>query len=595
MKPHRIVLLLPLLVCLFASATFGQSFKLTSGLSVDGSGNLLINSAATGGVVQTTLTSGLKLDSNGYLLVDVAVGGGGGSSLTPSTTNAIGLITTPTTEGSATAVEITGVISAGGLNCSPCSGYYLPFFNSSGTTLSYLAPSNANGFLQNSGSGPVWDGNLTDSAGTLLYNGIVQATQFVATGPWQVVSPDASALPSCTSSETTIAVGTSANNGALYPCYSTTQAFNGPFVAQSTQDTTTTHACFSSATIGYVTCRAIATGDISSVAVNSFSGDGVLLNNSSSTGAVTDALVSASAHKFFGNNTGSSASPVYETLGSQDVTPALFIAGAGTAQAQTATLSPAVTSLVTGLLVEWTPTAANTGGGPTLAVNGLTATTITKCGASALVAGDLATSTIAQAVYDGTEFQLLNPQATPCTTNSLLKSGTYAAQDTVYAVGAGSSMAASANLKVDSTNEGHFATYNAETTAGVGLAYERGVTSQKSETGSADSSVLAVTPASAVGTYRVCYTASVSSATSGVIGFTLSWTDSNGNAQSNIALSLFQGGTAAPALTFTTSAAGDYGNCFVFDVNSGAAAITLKWVGGGTTAAKVSAAIEREQ
>jgi hypothetical protein len=39
---------------------------------------------------------------------------------------------------------------------------------------------------------------------------------------------------------------------------------------------------------------------------------------------------------------------------------------------------------------------------------------VTKCGAAALVAGDLTTTAVATATYDGTEFQLLNPQAVPC-------------------------------------------------------------------------------------------------------------------------------------------------------------------------------------
>ena len=89
-----------------------------------------------------------------------------------------------------------------------------------------------------------------------------------------------------------------------------------------------------------------------------------------------------------------------------------YVAGGGTAQAQTATLSPAVTSLTAGLSVCWKPTAANTATAPTLAVNGLTATTITKVpNNAALVAGDVAAGTVACAVYDGTQFELQNPQS----------------------------------------------------------------------------------------------------------------------------------------------------------------------------------------
>ncbi|MGB6430307.1 MAG: hypothetical protein WBF06_06950 [Candidatus Acidiferrales bacterium] len=53
--------------------------------------------------------------------------------------------------------------------------------------------------------------------------------------------------------------------------------------------------------------------------VSSFTGDGTLLNNSASTGAVTATLAQAGAHKYFGNNTGSAAAPSYESLVSADI------------------------------------------------------------------------------------------------------------------------------------------------------------------------------------------------------------------------------------------------------------------------------------
>ncbi len=152
---------------------------------------------------------------------------------------------------------------------------------------------------------------------------------------------------------------------------------------------------------------------ISGGGVTSWSGDGALYTNSSSTGGVAAALGNAAAHKFWGNNTGSSTTPGYQSIGAQDVTPNMYAAGGGTANAQTVTLSPAATSLVAGLTVRWLPTAANTGAA-TLAVNGLTAKSITKCGTTALVANDLTTAAVAIATYDGTQFQLVNPQATGC-------------------------------------------------------------------------------------------------------------------------------------------------------------------------------------
>jgi hypothetical protein len=84
--------------------------------------------------------------------------------------------------------------------------------------------------------------------------------------------------------------------------------------------------------------------------------------------------------------------------------------GGGTANAQTVTPVPAWASLITGNAICWLPTAANTTTTPTLAVSGLTAKTITKLGHTALAANDLTTTAIACAIYDGTDYQLQNPQ-----------------------------------------------------------------------------------------------------------------------------------------------------------------------------------------
>lgn len=129
--------------------------------------------------------------------------------------------------------------------------------------------------------------------------------------------------------------------------------------------------------------------------------------------------------------------------------------------------------------------------------------------------------------------------------------------------------------------------------AGQGFPLIMGITSQRNETTTADANVLTVTPAATVGTYEVDFTVSVSAATAGNIAWTLSWTDSNGNPQSNIAMSLDQFGTAVPALSFTAAGAGNYSGSVIVDVNNAAAAIIVKWVGGGTTTAKVSAVILR--
>jgi hypothetical protein len=132
-------------------------------------------------------------------------------------------------------------------------------------------------------------------------------------------------------------------------------------------------------------------------------------------------------------------------------------------------------------------------------------------------------------------------------------------------------------------------------TAGKGVPPIYAVTSQKSET-AADTSVLTLTPPAEVGTYRVNFVMSLSAATSATIGWTMTWKDSNGTAQSPTNLSLIQSGTAAPALTFTTSAAGNYHGTAIIDVDSSATAIVVKTTFSGTSfAGKASATIERIQ
>lgn len=131
------------------------------------------------------------------------------------------------------------------------------------------------------------------------------------------------------------------------------------------------------------------------------------------------------------------------------------------------------------------------------------------------------------------------------------------------------------------------------TTAGQGVAIVQCVTSQKTES-AADTNVLTCTPASAAGSYRIRFTMSVSAANAAVLGWTVTYTDSNGNAQTPTNLALTQQGAAAPALTFTTSVAGNYYSEAQVDVNNAGTNIVVKTTFSGTSfTAKVSATIER--
>ena len=123
------------------------------------------------------------------------------------------------------------------------------------------------------------------------------------------------------------------------------------------------------------------------------------------------ALISGIAAPTTGQAFCQGANNVAIACNSTNLSSPSYVVGGGTANAQTATLAPAVTSLTAGLIVRWLPVAANTTTTPTLAVNGLTAATIVKSpGNVALAASDLTTSAIATAVYDGTYFELQNPQ-----------------------------------------------------------------------------------------------------------------------------------------------------------------------------------------
>lgn len=124
------------------------------------------------------------------------------------------------------------------------------------------------------------------------------------------------------------------------------------------------------------------------------------------------------AHQWYGNNSGSTASPAPGLIGTSDWSPNAFASGAGSVNVMTVALAPAATALTSGLVVWALPNLANTTTTPTLNVSSLGAKTITKCGATALVANDYTTTALAEFIYDGTEFQLMNPQAVGCASAS---------------------------------------------------------------------------------------------------------------------------------------------------------------------------------
>lgn len=95
----------------------------------------------------------------------------------------------------------------------------------------------------------------------------------------------------------------------------------------------------------------------------------------------------------------------------------------GTANAITLTLSPAITAYAEGQLFNFVPTAANTGA-TTLAVNGLTASSVTRRGA-AIAANELLVGFPALVRRTGSTFEILSTNISHATNNTLIGQNTF--------------------------------------------------------------------------------------------------------------------------------------------------------------------------
>jgi hypothetical protein len=139
--------------------------------------------------------------------------------------------------------------------------------------------------------------------------------------------------------------------------------------------------------------------------------------NRAGTGEINYANASAGPHKFqhwtgaafqdaaITAKDGSFSGPVFNTASTIQY---LGSAG-GSADALTATPSPAITAYTSGALYFVKATAQNATTTPTIAISGLAAKTIVKRASTALAAADILDGMILQLMYDGTNMQLLNP------------------------------------------------------------------------------------------------------------------------------------------------------------------------------------------
>jgi len=107
----------------------------------------------------------------------------------------------------------------------------------------------------------------------------------------------------------------------------------------------------------------------------------------------------------------------YGTAGQiQDSAFTYLTSPAGT-NAITATASLGMSAYVTGQRFFFVAAATNTGA-CTLNINAIGVKSVTKNGTTALVAGDIAINAVTQVVYDGTQFQLLNPASVAANVSS---------------------------------------------------------------------------------------------------------------------------------------------------------------------------------
>lgn len=89
-----------------------------------------------------------------------------------------------------------------------------------------------------------------------------------------------------------------------------------------------------------------------------------------------------------------------------------YIADSGSANVYAATLSPAATTYMAGMVVRFKAANASTGS-CTLNVNALGAKSILKNGSTALGGGDIVANQMVECVYDGTNFQMTSATGTP--------------------------------------------------------------------------------------------------------------------------------------------------------------------------------------
>ena len=121
------------------------------------------------------------------------------------------------------------------------------------------------------------------------------------------------------------------------------------------------------------------------------------------------ANISLGTYKITNLGVGTAATDAARVSQLQNFSTATLITVAGT-DTITGTVSPSLTAYTAGQIFSFVVGTTNTGA-VTLNIDGLGAKAVTRTGAVALVAGGMVTGQVALVEYDGTRFQLLDPNA----------------------------------------------------------------------------------------------------------------------------------------------------------------------------------------
>lgn len=394
----------------FLLPTLGAS---TSGLLKSAATTGLVSNATAGTDYQvpitltTTGTSGAATLSAGTLNIPNYSGGGGGGTVTTFSAGTLSPLFTTSVATATSTPALTFSLSNAATHTvfgNPTSGTAAPSF----TTTPFVT-SIAAGTSVLSATGINTGGNdfsfNTASANLFLATASSSAVVHVPTGnSFKFEQIAASSIVSTDASNVVTAAATTGSGSVVL---ATSPTLVTPLLGTPTSGVITnlTGTC-ASCNIGGNAATATTSTNLAGGVV----GDVPYQASGGSTGF---ALPNTTVVKQFLSETGNGvvgAQPVFSLIGASDWSPNDFIAGAGSVNVMTATLVPAAVTLTAGLRVEVLPNLANTTTTPTLNVNGLGAKTITKNGTAALAASDYTTTAIADFEYDGTQWQLLNPQ-----------------------------------------------------------------------------------------------------------------------------------------------------------------------------------------